>query len=183
MYFAKSITILITSIFAVAMANRLMTISRFRQAVVDAIFIRIHQSSRYNRRTNHRTDSFLFHILEHLNCDLSAMLNNPEYRGGSLSNVLRPRAPLSVLKSKRNFLNKYLSGFLKVLRSGYEQIAFTPPNDCSSGLNSITGNIAYASKAIFSLTLAKEICSLPVPSHRVIKNATRPMCHYYKARL
>ena len=81
MYFAKSITILITSIFAVAMANRLMTISRFRQAVVDAIFIRIHQSSRYNRRTNHRTDSFLFHILEHLNCDLSATLNDPEYRG------------------------------------------------------------------------------------------------------
>nr|VFJ95850.1 MAG: hypothetical protein BECKH772B_GA0070898_100831 [Candidatus Kentron sp. H]VFK02059.1 MAG: hypothetical protein BECKH772C_GA0070978_1008012 [Candidatus Kentron sp. H] len=44
-------------------------------------------------------------------------------------------------------------------------------------------NIAYALKAIFSLTLAKEICSLPVPSHRVIKNATRPMCHYSKARL
>nr|VFJ94573.1 MAG: hypothetical protein BECKH772A_GA0070896_1007314 [Candidatus Kentron sp. H]VFJ95572.1 MAG: hypothetical protein BECKH772B_GA0070898_1007714 [Candidatus Kentron sp. H]VFK01785.1 MAG: hypothetical protein BECKH772C_GA0070978_1007214 [Candidatus Kentron sp. H] len=82
MYFTQILPILITGIFAVAMTNRLMTIPPpFRQAVVDAILIRIHQNSRYNRRTNHGADSFLFHILHHLNGDLSATLNHPEYRG------------------------------------------------------------------------------------------------------
>ncbi|VFN04112.1 MAG: hypothetical protein BECKG1743E_GA0114224_106944, partial [Candidatus Kentron sp. G] len=70
MHFAKPITILITGILAVAMANRLMAVSPFRQTIIDVILIRIHQSSRRNRRGNHRTDGFLLHILQHLNYNL-----------------------------------------------------------------------------------------------------------------
>nr|VFK02055.1 MAG: hypothetical protein BECKH772A_GA0070896_102515 [Candidatus Kentron sp. H]VFK03077.1 MAG: hypothetical protein BECKH772B_GA0070898_103252 [Candidatus Kentron sp. H]VFK04651.1 MAG: hypothetical protein BECKH772B_GA0070898_104701 [Candidatus Kentron sp. H] len=81
MYFAKSITILITSIFAVAMANRFVSVPPLRQTSIDIIFIRIHKGSWRNRGWNNRMDGFLFHILQHLDGDLSATLNHPKYRG------------------------------------------------------------------------------------------------------
>ena len=60
-------------------ANRLMTVSPFRQTIIDVILIRIHQSSRRNRRGNHRTNGFLLHIVQHSNCNLSAALDHSEY--------------------------------------------------------------------------------------------------------
>ena len=78
MHFMKSILILISSIFAFAMANHLMRIAPFFQSSINVIFVGINERVRGNGLFDNRFNRFLLDVLQHLNRHLTLPLNHAQ---------------------------------------------------------------------------------------------------------
>src|SRR5664279_873451 len=76
----EAVTVCITGIFALAVADALVLVAPDRQTIVDVILVRIKQRAFRNSRLDERFDRLLLDIGQHVENDLSAALNHPEDR-------------------------------------------------------------------------------------------------------
>lgn len=80
MNLAEAITIFISGIFTLAVADRLVTISPFGKSMVDIIFISHDGRARANRIGQNRLDGLLSNIRQHFYYQLTATFNHSQDR-------------------------------------------------------------------------------------------------------
>ncbi len=87
-YLAEAVTVLVASVFAAPMADRLVLVAPGGQARVDAVFVRVDEGARGDGGGDDRLDRGLLHVGQHAQHHLAAALDQAE--DGQL--VLRQRA-------------------------------------------------------------------------------------------
>ena len=79
--FAKSVTVVIASVFARTMTNAFVFVASLWQSSVNVVLIRVNTSVRDNCSLNQGFDRHLLHVFRHPNQDVAAAFNYPEDRG------------------------------------------------------------------------------------------------------
>ena len=78
MHFMEAIPLVITGVFAPAVADRVVVKAPCRQPVVDVVFVSVHASSRRNALIDERPDGGLLDVFEQPNEDRSTALNHAD---------------------------------------------------------------------------------------------------------
>src|SRR3954451_20145788 len=78
--FVETIAVLVTRIFASAVADGLVLIAPYRQTSVDAVLVGINHRAFDDHSLNDRFDRFLLHIGQHPENDLAITLDQAQYR-------------------------------------------------------------------------------------------------------
>src|SRR3954471_5679752 len=78
--FVETIAVLVTRIFASAVADGLVLIAPYRQTSVDAVLVGINHRAFDDDGRNDRLDRFLLHIGQHPKNDLAITLDQTQYR-------------------------------------------------------------------------------------------------------
>jgi len=81
MYFMKTVTIIIPSIFATAVTDAFMNVAPLFQAAINVVLIRVNTRTRRYRRLDEWLDRPLLDVGQHPNHDLATTLDHPEDRG------------------------------------------------------------------------------------------------------
>src|SRR5262249_48705065 len=91
---AEAVAVLVAGVFALPMADRLMSISPFFQPVVDVVFVGVDERPRGDRRFDQRADRRLLAVLQHPDHDPAAALEHAEDRRLLLLERPSARSPL-----------------------------------------------------------------------------------------
>jgi hypothetical protein len=75
---AEAVTILVTRVLAMGVANRLMSVASGRQTGVDVVLVDMDEGARRDRCLDDRLDCGLLHLGQHLQHGLAATLDQPE---------------------------------------------------------------------------------------------------------
>src|SRR5271157_1957777 len=76
----EAVTVCVTGIFALAVADGLVLVAPDRQTIIDVILVRIKQRTFRNSLLDNRFDRLLLNVGQHVENDLSAALNHSEDR-------------------------------------------------------------------------------------------------------
>ena len=80
MHLAESVSVVIASVFPLAVADGVVGVAALEKTFVDVVFISINHAPNGNRRPNQWFDRGLLNIGQHPNHDLACSLQHPENR-------------------------------------------------------------------------------------------------------